>query len=102
MKVLFAGPSLYGFNFAAAPNGDAVDNRGPAAQGDITRATLLSQLKRRGVFQDDFSPEDEEASLLQEQATQSAFDAQFTAPMDGGDQLSADGGDGGDQGQMAA
>jgi hypothetical protein len=40
MKVLFAGPSLYGFDFAAAPDADAVENRGPAAQGDITRAVV--------------------------------------------------------------
>ena len=41
MKVLFAGPSLYGFDFSAAGTGsDAVENRGPAAQGDIARAVV--------------------------------------------------------------
>ncbi len=39
MKVIFAGPSLYGADFAAAAK-DAVEYRGPAAQGDITRAVL--------------------------------------------------------------
>jgi hypothetical protein len=41
MKVLFAGPSLYGFDFStASTGGDAVENRGPAAQGDITRVVV--------------------------------------------------------------
>ena len=41
MKVLFAGPSLYGFDFSAAcTGGDTIDCRGPAAQGDIARAVV--------------------------------------------------------------
>jgi hypothetical protein len=41
MKVLFAGPSLYGFDCAAGvPGGHAIDCRGPAGQGDIARAVV--------------------------------------------------------------
>jgi len=41
MKVIFAGPSLYGFDASAASaEGDAVECRGPAAQGDIARAVV--------------------------------------------------------------
>jgi len=40
MKVIFAGPSLYNFDFSAARGVDAVGNRGPAAQGDIARAVV--------------------------------------------------------------
>jgi hypothetical protein len=36
MKVLFAGPSLYGIY----PDLSGIDNRGPAVQGDIARAVL--------------------------------------------------------------
>jgi hypothetical protein len=39
MKVLFAGPSLYGFDFAAAGR-HSLECRGPAAQGDIARAVV--------------------------------------------------------------
>ncbi len=42
MKVLFAGPSLHGTDWAASPPSDfdAIDCRGPAAQGDIARAVV--------------------------------------------------------------
>ena len=41
MKVLFAGPSLHGFDWSAGrPGGDAIDCRGPAGQGDIARAVV--------------------------------------------------------------
>ncbi len=41
MKVIFAGPSLYGFDPPAAPGGaEAVEWRGPAAQGDVARAVV--------------------------------------------------------------
>jgi hypothetical protein len=41
MKVLFAGPSLYGFDWSAnPPGGDPIDCRGPAGQGDIARAVV--------------------------------------------------------------
>jgi hypothetical protein len=42
MKVMFAGPSLHGADWSAEPQGDlaTIDRRGPAAQGDITRAVL--------------------------------------------------------------
>ncbi len=42
MKVLFAGPSLHGADWSADRQGDlaSIDRRGPAAQGDITRAVL--------------------------------------------------------------
>ncbi len=40
MKVLFAGPSLHGFDASAAPHGETIDSRGPAAQGDIARAVI--------------------------------------------------------------
>jgi hypothetical protein len=42
MKVLFAGPSLYGADWSASPDSDlaTVERRGPAAQGDIARAVL--------------------------------------------------------------
>lgn len=40
MKVLFAGPTLYGFNPSAVHNGNSIGCRGPAAQGDITRAVV--------------------------------------------------------------
>jgi hypothetical protein len=39
MKVLFAGPSLHGFDFSRAAL-DGIDCRGPAAQGDIARAVM--------------------------------------------------------------
>lgn len=39
MKVLFAGPSLHGTNWAADPASD-IDSRGPAGQSDIARAVL--------------------------------------------------------------
>src|SRR5436853_151187 len=41
MKIIFAGPSLYGFDSSAAhPGCEPVENRGPAAQGDIARAVV--------------------------------------------------------------
>jgi len=40
MKVLFAGPSLYGTAWVAGRNRDGLDCRGPAAQGDIARAVV--------------------------------------------------------------
>ncbi len=47
MKILFAGPSLAGTHYVPAPpgcadesGGQAVEVRGPAAQGDIGRAVL--------------------------------------------------------------
>ena len=40
MKVLFAGPSLYGTDWVAGRERDCVDCRGPAAQGDVARATI--------------------------------------------------------------
>jgi hypothetical protein len=40
MKVFFAGPSLYGFDWSARPDGDPIDCRGPAGQGDIARAVV--------------------------------------------------------------
>jgi hypothetical protein len=42
MKVLFAGPSLHGFDWSAEqPSGlETIDTRGPAGQGDIARAVV--------------------------------------------------------------
>jgi hypothetical protein len=75
--------------------------------GDISRSTLLGELKRRGVFQDDFDPQQEMADVLDESAVQSQFDAQYgiTPPQPGAvtpspDQSSAN--DGGAQQQQQA